>query len=117
MFWSICSPIEYAPSGLMTNGVAGWPRVPLLRRQRVEEAELLQLAGDVGDGLRRERRQARDVGAREPAMQPDGLHHDAPVVRPGELEIGAGQAGDGRLVHRRHDGRSGRQCIKIIKLK
>jgi len=28
MFWSICSPIEYAPSGLITNGVAGWPRVP-----------------------------------------------------------------------------------------
>ncbi len=28
MFWSICNPMEYAPSGLITNGVAGWPRVP-----------------------------------------------------------------------------------------
>ena len=52
-----------------------------------DEAELLQLADDVGDRLDGQAHPAGNVGALDRPVLPDRLEHDPPVVGPSEFLV------------------------------
>ena len=56
-----------------------------------DEALVLDLADDVGDGLGGEPDAAGDVGAGDRGVEPDRLQHDAPVIGPAEFLVGAAE--------------------------
>ncbi|HSE73843.1 MAG TPA: hypothetical protein VLB05_04965 [Dongiaceae bacterium] len=74
-----------------TGGLAATLAARLVRRH---QAIHLQAVHDVADGLGRELRRAREIGAREGSVDSQRIEDHAPVMRAGAVQVGAGNGAD-----------------------